>query len=108
MIPLLPQAAQEWYWLLAILGAASMVYGALIALVQVNLRRVLAFASLSHMGVVMLGLFSLNFQGLQGGLLQMLNLGITGAGLFFVAGFLFTRMVRRTCCAWAGCNKLPR
>ena len=92
VIPLLPQAAQEWYWLLAILGAASMVYGALIALVQVNLRRVLAFASLSHMGVVMLGLFSLNFQGLQGGLLQMLNLGITGAGLFFVAGFLFTRM----------------
>lgn len=92
IIPLLPQAAQEWYWLLAVLGAVSMVYGALIALVQVNLRRVLAFASLSHMGVVMLGLFSLNFQGMQGGLLQMLNLGITGAGLFFVAGFLFTRM----------------
>lgn len=92
IIPLLPQAAQEWYWLLAVLGAVSMVYGALIALVQVNLRRMLAFASLSHMGVVMLGLFSLNFQGMQGGLLQMLNLGITGAGLFFVAGFLFTRM----------------
>lgn len=92
VIPLVPQAAAEWYWLLAILGAVSMVYGALIALVQVNLRRVLAFASLSHMGVVMLGLFSLNFQGMQGGLLQMLNLGITGAGLFFVAGFLFTRI----------------
>jgi NADH-quinone oxidoreductase subunit M len=92
IIPLLPQAAQEWYWLLAMLGAVSMVYGALIALVQVNLRRMLAFASLSHMGVVMLGLFSLNFQGMQGGLLQMINLGITGAGLFFVAGFLFTRM----------------
>lgn len=92
VIPLLPAASQEWYWLLASLGAISMVYGALIALVQVNLRRVLAFASLSHMGVVMLGLFALNFQGMQGGLLQMINLGITGAGLFFVAGFLFTRM----------------
>jgi len=92
VIPLLPDASQEYYWLLATLGVISMVYGALIALVQTNLRRVLAFASLSHMGVVMLGLFSLNFQGLQGGLLQMLNLGITGAGLFFIAGFLFTRM----------------
>jgi len=92
IIPLLPQAAEEWYWLLALLGIISMVYGALIALVQVNLRRLLAFASLSHMGVVMLGLFSLNFSGMQGGLLQMINHGITGAGLFFVAGFLFTRM----------------
>ena len=92
VIPLLPDASQEYYWLLATLGVISMVYGALIALVQTNLRRVLAFASLSHMGVVMLGLFSLNFQGMQGGLLQMLNLGITGAGLFFIAGFLFNRM----------------
>jgi NADH-quinone oxidoreductase subunit M len=92
VIPLAPEASQEWYWLLGALGAVSMIYGALIALVQVNLRRVLAFASLSHMGVVMLGLFALNFQGMQGGLLQMLNLGITGAGLFFVAGFLHTRM----------------
>jgi NADH-quinone oxidoreductase subunit M len=68
------------------------VYGALIALVQTNLRRLLAFASLSHMGVVMLGVFSLNMSGLQGGLLQMINLGITGAGLFFVAGFLANRL----------------
>jgi len=92
VIPLLPEASQEWYWLLASLGVISMVYGAMIALVQVNLRRVLAFASLSHMGVVMLGLFSLNYQGLQGGLLQMITLGIVGAGLYFMAGFLFTRM----------------
>lgn len=92
VIPLLPQAAQDWYWLMALLGVVSMVYGALIALVQVNLRRVLAFASISHMGVVMLGLFSLNFHGMQGGLLQMISLGIVGAGLYFVAGFLFSRM----------------
>lgn len=92
VLPLLPQASQEWYWLLAALGTISMVYGALIALVQVDLRRMLAFASVSHMGVVLLGLFSLNFQGMQGGLLQMLNLGITGAGLFFVASFLLSRL----------------
>ena len=92
VIPLLPEASKEWFWLLAGLGVIGMVYGALIALIQTNLRRLLAFASLSHMGVVMLGLFSLNFAGFQGGLLQMINLGITGAGLFFIAGFLFQRV----------------
>ena len=91
IIPLLPEAAHEWFWLLALMGALGMIYGALIALIQTNLRRLLAFASLSHMGVVMIGLFSLNFSGFQGGLLQMINLGAAGAGLFFVAGFIYTR-----------------
>ncbi|MBA2336929.1 MAG: NADH-quinone oxidoreductase subunit M, partial [Acidimicrobiia bacterium] len=92
VIPLLPAAASDWFWLMAVLGATGIVYGALLALGQTNLRRLLAFASLSHMGVVMLGLFSLNLDGFEGGLLQMVNLGIVGAGLFFVAGFLFTRV----------------
>ena len=91
VIPLVPEAAREWFWLMATLGGVGIVYGALIALVQTNLRRLLAFASLSHMGAVMVGLFAFNFHGLQGGLLQMINLGIAGAGLFFVAGFLHTR-----------------
>jgi len=92
VIPLLPEAAREWFWLLALMGALGMIYGALIALIQTDLRRLLAFASLSHMGVVMIGLFSLNFSGFQGGLLQMINLGACGAGLFFIAGFLYTRV----------------
>ncbi len=92
VIPLLPDAASEWFWLMALLGVVGAVYGALLALGQSNLRRLLAYASLSHMGVVMLGLFSLNLDGFEGGLLQMLNLGIVGAGLFFVAGFLSTRV----------------
>lgn len=91
-IPLLPDAAAEWFWLMALLGVVGTVYGALLALGQTNLRRLLAFASLSHMGVVMLGLFSLNLDGFEGGLLQMVNLGIVGAGLFFIAGFLVTRV----------------
>ncbi len=91
VIPLLPEAAKEWFWLMAALGVAGMVYGALIALIQTNLRRLLAYSSLSHMGAVMLGLFSLNLSGFQGGLLQMINLGIVGAGLFFIAGFLHNR-----------------
>lgn len=90
---------------MALLGAVGMVYGALIALVQTNLRRLLAFASLSHMGVVMLGLFSLNFTGFQGGLLQMINLGVAGAGLFFIAGFLYTRLGPPDLSAMGGLEK---
>ncbi|MFN2448094.1 MAG: NuoM family protein [Vicinamibacterales bacterium] len=92
LIPLLPDAAHQWAWLMLSLGVAGMLYGAAIAVVQTNLRRLLAFSSLSHMGVVMLGLFAFNLYGLQGGLLQMINLGITGAGLYFVAGFLHSRV----------------
>ena len=92
VIPLLPEAASGWFWLMALLGTTGTVYGSLLALGQTNLRRMLAFASLAHMGVVMLGLFSLNLDGFEGGVLQMINLGIVGAGLFFVAGFLTTRV----------------
>ena len=109
VIPLLPEASKEYFWVLATLGGIGMVYGALIALVQTNLRRLLAFASLSHMGVVMLGVFSLNFTGMQGGLLQMINLGITGAGLFFVAGFLTTRLGNPDISSMGGLHhKVPR
>ena len=92
MLPLLPAAAAEWLWLGLALGACSLVYGALIAFVQTNLRRLLAYASVSHVGVVMLGLFALNLQGMQGALLQMMSLGLSAAGLFFIAGFLESRL----------------
>ena len=92
VIPLLPEATAQWFWIMAMFGTLSLVYGALIALTQTNLRRLMAFASVSHMGVVTLGLFSLNVAGIEGGLLQALNLGITGAGLFLIASFLTLRI----------------
>ena len=92
MLPLLPDAAAEWMWLGLALGACSLVYGALIAFVQTNLRRLLAYASVSHVGVVMLGLFALNVPGMQGALLQMMSLGLSAAGMFFIAGFLESRL----------------
>jgi NADH-quinone oxidoreductase subunit M len=92
VIPVLPEATSEYYWVLAGAGALGLIYGALMALAQTNLRRLLAFASVSHMGVVLLGLFSMNLYGLQGGLLQMLSIGLAVAGLYFIAGFLHTRV----------------
>lgn len=91
-ITLLPDAAREWGSIAIAVSVIGMVYGALLALVQTNLRRMLAFACLSHMGSVMVGLFSLNKAGFEGGLLAMLNAGIAAAGLFFIAGFIHLRL----------------
>jgi NADH-quinone oxidoreductase subunit M len=90
-LPLLPEASTEWMWLMAVVGLAAIIYGALIALMQSDFRRLLAFSSISHLGFVMLGLFALTYQGIQGSLLQMINLGFSTAGLFFMAGFLYNR-----------------
>ncbi len=91
VIPLLPEASAEWFWLMALLGLTALLYGALIALVQPNFRRLLAFASVSHVGIIIVGLFSLNQQGVQGALIQMISLGIVGEGLLMLTGFLYRR-----------------
>jgi len=90
-IPLLPDAAEQWSWLLAALGALAVVYAGLIALVQRNLRRLLAFAGTSHVGLALVGAFSLNVQGIQGALFVMVNAGLASAGLLLLAGFLHAR-----------------
>lgn len=91
VVPLSPEASARWIVPMSIVGAAGIVYGALIALVQPNLRRMLAFASISHIGFVMLGIASLNRQGMQGALLQMINIGFISTGLMFLVGFLHAR-----------------
>ena len=86
-LPLLPDAAKSTgvSVTLMILALMAIIYGAVIAIVQPDFRRLLAFSSISHLGFCVLGLFALNFQGLQGSLLTMINLGFSTAGLFFIA-----------------------
>jgi NADH-quinone oxidoreductase subunit M len=92
VFPLLPAAAEQWAgWIMA-LGLAGMLFGALLALLQLDLRRLLAFAVISQSGALAVGLFSLNPAGLRGGLLLALNLGLAAAGLFMVAGLLQRRL----------------
>ncbi len=95
-LPLLPDAAKSEGVVTVMMGLAlaAILYGAIVALIQPDFRRLLAFSSISHLGFVVAGLFALNFQGLQGSLLTMINLGFSTAGLFFIAGFLYVR--RRT------------
>jgi NADH-quinone oxidoreductase subunit M len=91
-IPLAPEVARESGWLLAALGAIAIVYGAVAALAQTNLRRMLAYASLSHVGLVVLGLATATVAGLQGAVLQLLNFTVVASGLFLLAGFLHQRI----------------
>lgn len=74
------------------LSLTGMLYGALLAFIRTDLRRLLAFAVISHTGALVAGLFSLTASGLRGGLLLSLNLGLAAAGLFIVAGLLYHRL----------------
>ncbi|MDD2762266.1 MAG: NADH-quinone oxidoreductase subunit M [Methylomonas sp.] len=91
-IPLAPAAAYEQRWLLATLGAVTLLYAGLIALQQTNLRRLLAYASISHVGLVLLGIASLTLQGLQGAVMQLLNFGIVASSLMLIAGMIQQRL----------------
>ncbi|QXP88668.1 complex I subunit 4 family protein [Methylococcus capsulatus] len=91
-VPLSPQAALEHRGLVAGAGIVTAAYGALVAMRQTNLRRLLAFSSISHVGLVVAGLAALNFQAVQGALFQLANFGIVAGGLFLVAGFIQHRI----------------
>ncbi|MDO9422697.1 MAG: NADH-quinone oxidoreductase subunit M [Methylobacter sp.] len=91
-MPLAPSAAVEYSWVLGILGAITLVYSALIALQQTNLRRLLAYAGVSHVGLVIVGIASLNMQGIQGAIFQLLNFTMVAGSLMLVAGFIQHRL----------------
>ncbi|MDA8574213.1 NADH-quinone oxidoreductase subunit M [Alphaproteobacteria bacterium] len=91
VLPLLPDASIEWQTVMTWLGVFAILYGGFIALWQVNLRRLLTFASVSHVGLVLLGLFSLQEQGMQGSILAMINIGLSSTALVFLAGTLYRR-----------------
>jgi NADH-quinone oxidoreductase subunit M len=90
-IPLFPNAAHTLAPLFQVLAVIGILYCALLALVQTDTKRLLAYASISHLGIVMLGMFSFNIQGVEGSVLQMVNHGITIAALFLIVGFIEAR-----------------
>jgi NADH-quinone oxidoreductase subunit M len=92
VVPLAPNAARELHWLLAGLGVVGILYGAFAALAQSNLRRMLAFASISHVGLVVLGVASFSIEGIQGALFQLLNFTVVAGGLFLLTSFLHHRV----------------
>ncbi|MGJ0484561.1 MAG: complex I subunit 4 family protein [Methylomicrobium sp.] len=91
-MPLAPTAAVEYNWALGIIGAVTLIYGALVALQQSNFRRLLAYASISHIGLIIVGLSSLNLQGIQGALFQLVNFSVDASALMLIAGFIHQRL----------------
>lgn len=89
--PLLPDAVMEWQTFLLVLAVAGILYAALLAMMQENLRRLLAYAVISHTGIVMIGLLSLHPLAFQGSTLLTINFGLAIAGLFFMTGLIFQR-----------------
>src|SRR3989442_7867876 len=83
---MLPDGARDLWWVLAILGTISMVYAAFVCLAQVDLKRLIAYSSIGHMGFVLLGASSLTVIGVQGAIFQLFNHGIITAILFMLAG----------------------
>jgi NADH-quinone oxidoreductase subunit M len=90
-MPLFPEAARTVQPALLVLAAVGIVYGALVAMMQVDIKRLVAYSSVSHLGFVMLGLFSLNVEAFQGSLYQMLNHGLSTGALFLLVGMIYER-----------------
>lgn len=90
-IPLFPEAAKAMTGPMLLLSVIAIIYGAVVCLAQTDLKRLIAYSSVSHMGFVTLGIFALNTQGLEGGILQMLNHGIVTGALFLSVGIIYDR-----------------
>jgi NADH-quinone oxidoreductase subunit M len=90
-IPLFPQAAVRLAPWVAGLAVIGILYGAAVSYAQKDVKKLVAYSSVSHLGFVMLGLFALNAQGVQGGILQMINHGLSTGALFLVVGMIYER-----------------
>lgn len=103
---LFPEAAVAWAPTVAALGVIGIIYGAWVSYAQDNVKKLVAYSSVSHLGFVVVGIFALNSQGLQGATLQMVNHGISTGGLFLVVGMLYERWHTKEMAAYGGIWKV--
>jgi NADH-quinone oxidoreductase subunit M len=104
-IALFPNAARWWAPVIIALAVIGIIYGALVAMVQPDVKRLVAYSSVSHMGFVVLGLFSFTELGMQGALYQMLNHGVSTGALFLFVGFIYERRHTRMISEFGGLAK---
>ncbi len=101
-LPLFPDAAQTFAAAIIVLSLIAIIYGAIVALVQPDLKKLIAYSSVSHMGFVTLGIFIFQEQGLQGAILQMVNHGLITGALFLLVGVIYERTHDRTIAKMGG------
>jgi NADH-quinone oxidoreductase subunit M len=104
--PLFPAAAQFFAPILATLAIVGIIYGALVAMVQPDMKKLVAYSSVSHLGFVVLGISAMNVQGVQGAVYQMLNHGVSTGGLFLIVGMLSDRRHTRLISEYGGLKKV--
>ena len=108
-LPILPDASRELAWLMIALSLVAVVYIGLVALVQTDMKKLIAYSSISHMGFVTLGLFVFNAWGVEGALVQMISHGFVSAALFLCVGVLYDRMHSRMIADYGGVvNTMPK
>ncbi len=101
-LPLFPEAAHTWAPAIIVLSLIGIIYGAIVALVQPDLKKLVAYSSVSHMGFVTLGIFVFQQQALQGAILQMVNHGLITGALFLLVGVIYERTHDRTIAKMGG------
>ena len=104
-LPLFPEAALEYRGFLAALAVVGIIYGALMSFVQTDMKRLVAYSSVSHLGFVMLGMMAITAEGLTGSVYQMLNHGVSTGGLFLLVGMLYERRHTRLISEYGGLAK---
>jgi NADH-quinone oxidoreductase subunit M len=107
-LPMFPEASQSFAPLIYALSVVAIVYTSLVALVQDDVKKLIAYSSVAHMGFVTMGLFAMTAQGLAGGIFQMISHGIVSAALFLCVGVIYDRMHTREIAAYGGLvNRMP-
>lgn len=92
LLPIVPMGVQDWGTTALVLSIIGVVYASIIAFTQKNAKRLIAYSSIAHVGLISAGIFALNTQGMQGAMIQMLSHGINVVGLFFVLDIIFSRL----------------
>lgn len=104
-LPFFPNAAQEYAMMFAVLAVIGIIYGALVSRAQTDIKKLVAFSSVSHLGFVVLGIFAFNVEAMQGAMIQMVNHGISTGALFLIVGMMYERRHTRTMTDFGGIAK---
>ncbi len=108
-LPIVPDASHELTWLIVALSLIAIVYIGLVALVQADMKKLIAYSSIAHMGFITLGFFLFNPLGIEGGLVQMISHGFVSAALFLCIGVMYDRIHSRQIADYGGvANTMPR
>jgi NADH-quinone oxidoreductase subunit M len=105
-LPLFPQSAIQYAPIISVLAVIGIIYGALVSMVQPDMKKLVAYSSVSHLGFVVLGIFAMTIESVQGAVIQMVNHGLSTGALFLLVGFIYERTHHREISFYGGIAKL--